>query len=226
MNRMRPAVIVHGAWHQPAHYRLLADQLRERGAEVAIPDIGMRTLAEQTAIVQAAVDAQREPPVVIAHSYGGASGGAVRGAHHILFLTAWVLDVGESGGGWLERFADARAGDGVESAMRIAADGRSSRIDPGLAVELFYADCPPTVAEHAARLLRPDLLANFAASPEHAAWRDTPTSYVVTSRDRTWPAGLDHLFASRCSHRTTLPTSHSPYLSCPAELAAHIGELL
>jgi pimeloyl-ACP methyl ester carboxylesterase len=223
---MRPVVIVHGAWHQPAHYRMLAEQLRERGAEVVIPDIGLRLLTDRTAIVQAAVDAQAEPPVVVAHSYGGASGGAVRGAAHIVFLAAWVLDVGETGGGWLEQFAGARSSADVEAAMQVSGDGLTSSIDPDHAAELFYADCSPSVAAHAVTLLRPDLLANFAASPDHAAWHDTPTSYVVATGDRTWPTGLDRLFAARCSRQRFLPTSHSPFLSRPEEMAAQVQELL
>ncbi|HEY2764534.1 MAG TPA: hypothetical protein VGJ13_11055 [Pseudonocardiaceae bacterium] len=45
-------------------------------------------------------------------------------------------------------------------------------------------------------------------------------------QDRTWPAGLDDLFAARCSQHMSLPTSHSPFLSRPDEIAAHIQELL
>ena len=223
---MRRVVIVHGAWHQPAHYQLLAERLRQCGAEVVVPEIGLHSLVDRTAIVQGAVDAADEPPVVVAHSYGGASGGAVRGAAHIMFLSAWVLDIGETGGGWLERFAGAQPSGDAEAAMRISADGLTSSIDPDHAAELFYADCPPSVANQAIELLRPDLLANFAASPEHAAWHDTPTSYLVATQDRTWPAGLDRLFAARCSRQTSLPTSHSPFLSRPEEIAAHIQELL
>lgn len=224
---MRSVVIVHGAWHQPAHYELLAEHLRECGAEVTVPDVGMRPLKDRTAIVQAVVDDQAEPPIVVAHSYGGASGGSVRGAAHIVFLTAWVLDVGETGGGWLEHMASQNPGpQNVEAAMRLSADGLASSIDPDQAVDLFYADCSPSVAAWAVNLLRPDLLANFAASPEHAAWHSTPTSYILATEDRTWPAGLDDLFATRCSQRTSLPTSHSPFLSRPGEITTHIRGLL
>lgn len=34
----RPVLILHGAWHQPAHFDTVVERLRHEGVEVTVPD--------------------------------------------------------------------------------------------------------------------------------------------------------------------------------------------
>ncbi len=213
-----PIVIVHGASHRPAHYDALADRLRARGAHVVVPDVGGLPLPESTRRLQAVVDDLVHPPIVVGHSFGGAAAGALVGAAHMVFLTAWVLDVAETCALLLHGAGGRGGGEAFMTALRPSADGSLFTIDPAQAIDLFYADCSPCDAERAVGLLRADIAANFDLAPTAAYWHDTPSTYVIATQDRTWPAALPPIFAARCTRTVRMPTSHSPFLSRPDEI--------
>jgi pimeloyl-ACP methyl ester carboxylesterase len=223
-----PVVLVHGSYHQPAHYDELVDRLAGVASSVTVPDIGMLPLADSIPLVQDIVDRADVPPVVVGHSFGGAVAGALHGVRQIVFLSAWVLDVTETAGGLLAEVAaaDPRAGAEFAQALRFSDDGTTASIDPAAATSLFYADCPPAVAARAVSLLRRDTALNFTLSPTAAEWRQTPSLYVATRRDRTWPPSLAEAFADRCDNVVAVDTSHSPYLSAPDLTAGIIADCL
>ncbi|SEP51134.1 alpha/beta hydrolase [Amycolatopsis saalfeldensis] len=219
-----PIVLVHGSYHQPAHYTPLVSRLTEIAGSVSVPDIGLLPLPESIKLVQDIVDRAAAPPVVVGHSFGGAVAGSLRGVRRMVFLSGWVLDVDETAVGWLAE--DPAGGSEFAQALRFSEDGAQARIDPGAATSLFYADCPPDVAAHAVELLRPDTVLNFQLSPTAAEWKHTPSLYVATRRDRTWPPALVTEFSRRCTETVTVDTGHSPYLSAPDRIAGIIGECL
>jgi pimeloyl-ACP methyl ester carboxylesterase len=141
----------------------------------------------------------------------------------VVFLSGWVLDTNETAAGWLARAEADDPGAGAEftRALRFSPDGSRAWIDPPAAASFFYADCPPAVAARAAGLLRTDTVPNFGLSPGAAEWKTTPSLYVATRRDRTWPPSLVTEFARRCRDSVTIDTGHSPYLSAP-DLTASI----
>ncbi|HEX3778374.1 MAG TPA: alpha/beta hydrolase [Pseudonocardiaceae bacterium] len=223
-----PIVLVHGSYHQPAHYDELAGRLADLTDSVTVPDIGMLPLTETIALVQDIVDNASSPPVVVGHSFGGAVAGALHGVRHLVFLSGWVLDVDETAGALLAKVSaeDPSAGSEFSRALRFSEDGSRAWIDPESATSLFYADCPPEVAARAVELLRPDTPLNFTLSPIAAEWRNTPSLYVATRRDRTWPPSLATEFAERCTNVVSIDTGHSPFLSAPDLVAGIIGDCL
>ncbi|HEY3686805.1 MAG TPA: alpha/beta hydrolase [Streptosporangiaceae bacterium] len=229
-----PVILVHGSYHRPAHYEPLVNRLADVAASITVPDIGMLPLSESTPLVQDIVDRAPSPPVVIGHSFGGAVTGALHGVRHMIFLSAWVLDTTETAADLLAKSATgapseratADASSEFTAALRISDDGKTAWINPDSAATLFYADCPPETAAKAVALLRPDTAANFTHPPTSAAWKNTPTLYIKTTQDHTWPPPLATEFATRCATLETLTTSHSPYLSAPDRTAAIIGAYL
>ncbi|MFJ3088310.1 alpha/beta fold hydrolase [Streptomyces sp. NPDC086838] len=69
---------------------------KRRGVEVAVPGLHHGSLAADTAAVQAVTDALSEPPVVLSHSYGGSVITGIRSAAHLVYLSAFMPDAGES----------------------------------------------------------------------------------------------------------------------------------
>lgn len=208
-------IILHGAWHQPAHYAELADLLRARGLSVEVPDLYGLPLPESTAKVEAIVSGSSEPPVVVGHSFGGVVAGTVRGAAALIFLNSWILDVDESPAKVLAE-TPGEPGEGLLALPD--ADGRL-RLDPADARAKLYGDVDEAVATRAVGLLRPEPPSIFDATPTRVSWRTTPSVYLRGQQDRTIATPLPDRFAGRCSRTEIWDTSHSPYLVRPAGVA-------
>jgi pimeloyl-ACP methyl ester carboxylesterase len=213
-------IILHGAWHRPAHYEDVAARLRALGLAVELPDLHRLTLDESTARVQAVVEAAGRAPVVVGHSFGGVTAGTIKGASAYVFLAAWVLDAGESPGALL---AKAQAGAG-SLATTMDAEGLL-HLDPADARVQLYDGVPGDAADRAVGLLRPEPPAIFGATPAAAPWHDAESVYIAARDETTIAPSLVGLFAGRCTTSQTWPTGHSPYLTHPAEVAGLIANL-
>jgi len=221
---VRPTLLlVHGAWHGAWCWDELIRVLTERGWEARAIDLptvhaphketlGMQDDADA---VRAAIDAVAGPVVVVAHSYGGVP--VTQGAHasnvqHIVYVAAFALDEGESllaavGGvepDWWH----------VDGLLATAGDElRPPR-------ELFFADVAPDVAAAASARLLPQAVRSFRDTVTSVAWRNTPTTYVITEQDGIFPLPAQEALAARSgSAAPRLDTSHSPFLSQPDALA-------
>lgn len=197
----------------------MAYRLRSSGVEAVAPELHRGSLAADTDAVQAAVDALQEPPLLLGHSYGGSVITGVRGARHLVYLAAFVLDAGESAaalGG-----ASAELGD----AIRPEPDGATSlRVDR--AADVLYHDCPEPLAARAVGLLRPQAPGCGRGVPRHHSWKDTPSTYVVCAQDRAIDPALQRTMASRCTEVREWGTGHSPFIGQPELLAGFLRELL
>jgi hypothetical protein len=85
-----------------------------------------------------------------------------------------------------------------------------------------------TSGRHARAVLRlqPQSAVSFAAPVTVAGWRGVASTAVVCTEDRAIPVGAKRAFAQRCSEVVELPTSHSPFLSRPGDVAALRAERL
>jgi hypothetical protein len=52
-----------------------------------------------------------------------------------------------------------------------------------------------------------------------AAWKNTPSRYVICADDHAMSTQLQERMAERCGSRQTILASHSPYISRPEEMA-------
>jgi pimeloyl-ACP methyl ester carboxylesterase len=150
------------------------------------------------------------PVVLCGHSYGGAvisAAGDHPNVGHLVYLCAFALDAGES-----LAVNPAPAGP-VALAPQI--DGSNLVVDPDGARDAFYGDC----AEQPVDRLVPHPLDAFTSPVEVAAWRSTPSTYVLCTQDRAIHPDQQRFFADRCSSVVELPASHSPMLSMPDRVA-------
>ena len=163
--------------------------------------------------MQQVVDAQADPPVLLGHSYGGAVITDVTGAAHLVYLAAFVPDVGESS-------VSLNGRDGlINAALRVVDDG-STEVRPGLADDHLYADCTPEQQAWARSLLVPQSGRAGRGSPTRTAWRGTPSTYVVCTEDPPVAPDIQRRMAERCGSMVELEASHSAFLSRTAEVAA------
>lgn len=211
---MTDVIFLHGAWHQPAHFADLIDRLAAIGMRSVAPDLlGLEPLEAKQAVEEIVFAAPR-PPLLVAHSAGGITAGSVDGVASVLYLAAWIVDVGESPLELIQQDAE-RTGIAPPSIEMSPDPDGNLKLDPESAKAAFYADCTDDVADRAVALLRPEPLAIFTVSPASVSWREVPSHYLAAAHDLSMSASLTEMFRARCSTSQTWPTSHSAYLSQP-----------
>lgn len=157
---------------------------------------------------------------MLGHSYGGSVITGVRGAGHLVYLAAFVLDVGESAAGL------GGASPQLQDAITPEPDGSTS-LHRDRAVDTLYGDCPePLAAWAVGRLLRAQAPGCGRGVPERHSWKHTASTYVVCGRDRAIDPGLQRKMASRCTDVREWQTGHSPFVGQPDLIVELLQELL
>jgi pimeloyl-ACP methyl ester carboxylesterase len=221
-------VLVPGAWHRPAHLEALVAELRGIDTHtVALPSTGndpanLGDMYADAAAIAAAVAAVGGPTVVLAHSYGGipTTQGlrGARNARRIVYLAAFQLDYGES------LFSVSGGAPMPWSPVHQSATG--SYLDVADPVDVFYADVDPVTADRAVRRLGHLSYAVGHQAVTEVAWKEVPSTYVICEADNALPPAVQEQFAKRADEVRRIDTSHSPFLSRPAELARLIEDVL
>lgn len=237
---MATYVLVHGAWHGAWCWDKVAPILEQHGHRVLAPDLPGhgtdRTPFEQRsfgAYVQRVADlvaAEIEPVILVGHSLGGTVISAATERHPekvrlLVYVAAFLLQDGQSR-------LDLGPGDPPSAVAQFIVSNSDEgwcRI-PGPAVrEVFCADCSEAdIATVAARLVE-EPLSWVAARIDISSERfgRIPRVYVECRQDRAIPLSQQrHMYESMpCERIISMDTSHSPYLSDPETLAAHLRSL-
>ena len=220
--------LVHGAWHGAWCWEPLVAELEQRGHRAIAVDLPCEDAAATFSDYADAVVASLEDVndvVLVGHSLGGHTVPLVaarRPVRRLVYLCALLADPGRS---LLDQLGDEpemllpRYREGLGSDEQ----GRSFFTDFEIAREVFYADCDEGAARAAFERLRAQAQAAHTVACPLEAHPDVPTEYVV--------GGADAIVNPEWSRRVAqerlgiepveLPgSSHSPFLSRPAELAA------
>jgi pimeloyl-ACP methyl ester carboxylesterase len=188
------------------------------------------------------------PVTAVAHSMGGnVLTRAVQDAPglfaHAVYVTAFMPASGVPAAAYI--FAPENEGDLVQVGMVAdpAAIGGlrldTASPDPAyrqLLRDAFFGDVGTELADAAIGLLTPDAPAGIAAGATTLTddgWGSVPRTYVVCTRDRALQPPMqrrfielaDAAFPGNPTSVHTLESSHSPFLSMPAELAGIILKL-
>lgn len=219
MSERSTILLVHGAWHGAWCWEPVRERLAARGWDVVAIDLptvhaenkvelGMYDDARAVADAVAAIEG---PVTVVAHSYGGVpvtQGATDPRVRHIVYIAAFVLDEGES----LLGSVGGVAPDWwhIDGPLATAGD------DTQPPSTLFYGDVDPAQAAEATARLLPQAAQAFSDPLTAVAWRDRPTTYVITEQDVIFPTVAQEALAARSqSAAPRLDTSHSPFLSQP-----------
>ncbi|MER6997745.1 alpha/beta fold hydrolase [Streptomyces sp. NPDC000410] len=221
-------LLVHGAWHgawcwDPVRTELDAGGWRSHAVDLpsANPPAGRHDYARPVGMLDDA-DAVRDslrridgPVVVIAHSYGGVpTTEAIADASNVVravYLAGFQLDAGES----MFTFLGTPVPD----------DGTGHAPPYEDARRILFDDVPEADADRAVARLRPQSVRSFTERVTTAGWRTIPSSYVVCDRDQALEPSRQRELATRADSVHRLPSSHSPFLSMPRQLAALLGRI-
>jgi pimeloyl-ACP methyl ester carboxylesterase len=177
----------------------------------------MYTDAEVIAQAVAAIDG---PVVVVAHSYGGiptTQGLAkARNVRNIIFLASFQLEAGNSllsqnPAGALLPWTELRHRDGVDEFVEAMSPET-----------VFFNDLDATTAADAVSEIGYQSYSSMRQPLTETAWKTIPNTYIVCEADNALPVRAQARMAERANDVYRLNTSHSPFLSQPAMLAALI----
>jgi hypothetical protein len=209
-------LLVQGAWHHPDAWLPLRGELFLRGVPTVVTDLPSAGTAptgsmhDDADAIRAAVDAVDGPVVVLAHSYGGiptteATADAT-GVAQLIYVAAYVPDVDGS----MFTLHGVPDPDDVSGLVPTVPDPRTT----------FYGDLPDDRAAAAVDRLVAQTQRAFVERVRGAGWRSVPTTYVVCDEDQAIPPAMQATMAEHAGATVVhLASSHSPFLSMPAELA-------
>ncbi len=234
---MASYVLVHGAWHGAWCWDKVVPLLEAEGHSVTTVDLpghgenssdvaGM-TLDSYAQEVVARVEAAGEPVVLAGHSMGGmpitqAAELVPNKIAALVYVCAFLPGDGQS----LLQVADGDPAAQVLPNLQVDEAAGLCEVAEDARVACFYEECDPADAAAASSRLVPESLAAFAAPASLTEERagSVRRVYVECLRDHAISiAKQREMYAARpCERVLTLDTDHSPFLSRPDELAAHL----
>ncbi len=234
---MNTYVLVHGAWHGAWCWQKLRPLLEAKGHRVVAVDLPAhgedRTPAKDVTLqgyadrVCEVLDAQEGRVVLVGHSLGGVV--VTQAAEQrpdriatLVYLCAFLPRNGES----LIQLAESDPDGLVLPNLVFSKDGVTATLREGAPRKAFYGECSEADAAWATARLVPDPSVGHTTPVRTTKerWGRVPRAYVECVRDRAIPVALQRRMytASPCMKVLSIDTDHSPFLSRPDELAAHL----
>jgi pimeloyl-ACP methyl ester carboxylesterase len=186
-----------------------------------VPPAQLGDMYDDARAIRETVESVGGPVVVVAHSYGGAPTtqalvGLESVVKRIVYLNAFMPDVGESVVGVL-------GGPDWFWGLEHVADGYYDML---FAEEVFYSDFEPLAAAMAAADLGPHSVKALEQPVTQAAWHTIPSSYVIGEKDNAIAKEGREFMATRAQRVYRLESSHSPFISQAAQVAALLHQEL
>ena len=205
-------VMIHGAFHGPWCWDLVARELRSRAVDVEIVDLPFTGFDADVSAARAAIVGAGPDAVVCCHSYGGVVADAamvgITGVARIVYVAA-IINAG----------IDAFGGEAPAIVDAIVPDGTRVRFDGSRAGAIFYGDSDDHAVARIVPQLRPmilDLTAFVSEPPPRPLARSL---YVICTKDGAIPVAGQRRLAALCDEQVEWPTDHSPFLTRPGEVA-------
>jgi pimeloyl-ACP methyl ester carboxylesterase len=210
-------VLVHGAFADGSSWSPVIEALQARGCRVAAVQNPLTSLADDVAATRAVVERQPGKVLLVGHSWGGAvvtEAGNLPQVRGLVHLSALAPDSEESVADLLARL------DAPMQRLAPDANGRIWLDDPVAYRKLMAADVPAATVAVLAATQQPIAASAFVEKISHAAWRDTPSWYVMTEDDQALPFAVQRKLAAQIGAGTVvLKTSHMSLVSQPRRVA-------
>ena len=216
-------VLVHGAFADGSGWGEVIPLLEKAGYDVIAVQNPLTTYADDVATTRRVIDAQKNPVILVGHSYGGAvitkaavGAGNVRA---LVYVAAFGPDAGENLQSLLQQYPSK-----IGAALVPDAAG-FLYIDRAQFKDAFAGDVSERDLSVLAAAQKPINSVTFGQVYEEPAWKDIPSWYLVASEDQAINPALQRMFAERMGATTReVKSSHVPFVSQPATVAKIIGE--
>jgi pimeloyl-ACP methyl ester carboxylesterase len=223
MNKNVNILLVHGAWADGSCWRKVLLLLKAKGYTATAAQIPLTSLADDIAVTQRLLSAQKGPTILVGHSYGGAVvTGAANGVPQVkglVYITAFGLDVGES------LASLSKQGQPSPGSAAIEPDDKGFLwINREKFHKSFAADATDDEAYVMASVQRPLSMASFTGEEGTPAWKNIPSWYLLCTDDQMIPPPAQEFMAKRMGATVrSVSSSHAPFMSKPQAVADIIG---
>src|ERR1700755_862746 len=195
----RNIVLVHGAFVDQTSWQPVADILLKKGYNVTLVENPLTSLAADVDATKQALAKQDGRTILVGHSWGGVvitEAGNDPKVSALVYVSAFAPEVGQS----LATLAN--SGPATEGPAAVHPDDKGNLyIDPKVFPSAVAADLPLKIAESLANHQLPLSVKAFEAPVDIAAWRDKPTFYVITTKDKVIAPEAQKFFAERMQER-------------------------
>src|SRR3954451_11380702 len=210
--------LVHGGGGGGSGWAGVYNILKEKGYSVVVVQNPTKSLADDVAFTNAAIDNLKSEVVLVGHSYGGVvitEAGTHPKVTDLVYIAAFAPDKGESVSSLI---ANPPPGAAVPPILP-PQDGYLF-LDRAKFAASFAADVEPGTASFMADSQVPwgvDALAGAVSEP---AWKTKPSYYLVASDDKMIPPPAQRKMAERMKAQVTeVAGSHAIYVSKPSKVA-------
>ncbi|KAK0130469.1 hypothetical protein ONS96_000988 [Cadophora gregata f. sp. sojae] len=237
-------LIVHGAWHSAVHFAPLIELLTRAGYQTVCPTLPtfnskppMKDLYDDSKFIQSIlkhlIEEEEKDVIVVAHSYGGIVGtqaltedlsskarakkGLKGGVTHLLYMAAFVLEVGGT-------LANALGGS-LPPFIPVADDGSTTMMDPEMR---FYNDLSPEEQKRWVAELRPHPAVTNFSPLTNPGYNYVPCTYLFCENDQGLRLEKQKAIVEAAGvkmREVTCGSGHSPFLSMPEKVVEVIEGL-
>jgi pimeloyl-ACP methyl ester carboxylesterase len=206
-------VLVHGAWEDGSVWSNIILPLQRQGLKVITAPIPLTSLTDDTTVLQHVIDKTTGPVTLVAHAYGGA---VITATHDdrvksLVYVAALAPDEGET---VADVFYHAEPHPEAPH-MEPDAYGIIWMPEDGFSRAVAHKASPDQLAVMAA-LQRPFSVKCIQEKLTVAAWKKTPSWYLIAEEDRMIPLETQRFMAQRMNAKVlSHVVDHTPMLTAP-----------
>ncbi|MFM0210509.1 alpha/beta hydrolase [Paraburkholderia sediminicola] len=212
---VRNVVLVHGAFVDGSSWNGVIAKLQQKGYHVSSVQNPLTSLADDVAATRRVLARQDGPTILVGHSWGGVviteAGANAPNVAGLVYVAAIAPDLHESTIDLMKRAAPAPANQGItaDSTGFLWLDRSKYHAD-------FAADVPENLTRVLSAAQQPIAARAFSETVNQVAWREKPSWYIVTTRDRAIPPEVEQFMANRMGAKIVpissshlVPVSHA-----------------
>lgn len=211
-------VLVHGGFVDGSGWEGVHDILSKDGYNVTVVQNPTTSLADDVAVTQRAIAAQKGPVLLVGHSYGGVvitEAGNDPKVKGLVYVAAFAPDKGESVASLIKNPPP-----GAPVPPILPPQDGFLFLDPAKFAASFAADVGEKRARFMAASQVPWGVEALGGAVTQASWRTKPSWYLVAKDDKMIPPPAQRQMSQRAgSSVTEVPGSHAVYVSRPEAVA-------
>ncbi|MFM0687286.1 alpha/beta fold hydrolase [Paraburkholderia strydomiana] len=193
---VRNVVLVHGAFVDGSSWNGVVAKLQQKGYHVSSVQNPLTSLVDDVAATRRVLARQEGPTMLVGHSWGGVviteAGANAPNVAGLVYIAAIAPDLHESTMDLLKRAAPMPSGQSIiKDASGFLWLDRSK----------YHADFAADVPENLTRVLSaaqvPIAAKAFGETVSQVAWKEKPSWYVVTTKDRAVSPDVERFMAER-----------------------------